>query len=239
MKTRSIILAVMAAASLLAVSCKKNNATYMQATATIKNLSNGSCILQIDDKTVALPRNMKANVFKKEVRVFAHLNDYGAIDGPDGSPYLWRDVEVIQIDSIRTKKPVDAAVSNAGIEIYNTWVNTIEDGYLTLAFEAQWGLGSKVHFLNLETTENPMVFKLKHDNNGDSIPAYVGSGMIAFDLHEYLPRTESDHSIIIEYRGYHEAKAIEFRYTNGRYTGPYSKQPNLEMAKGMKNLSIE
>lgn len=225
MKIKSIITIAMMAGCLVAVSCnKKPGAVMVQATVTAKTLSNDLFVLQVDDNTLAVPSNVLANPYKKEVRAITVYYDFGPAEGPDGSPYKWRDVQIAQMDSIRTKKPVapESAIQNAGIELYRSWTNTIEDGYLTLNFEAMFGVSDKVHFINLETTETPYVFVLKHDNNGDADPVRYGGGLIAFDMHGLLPKAEGS-EVVINYTGYgSKAKAIKFVVKDGSFDGPYS-----------------
>lgn len=221
MKFRTTLCLFLAAACLSVMSCNKDEGPrFSQATVTVKTADNGECYLQLDDKTALKPENMKTNPFKREVRAIMVYVNGDPIEVAN-SPYKWTSCSVAEIDSIRTKKPVapGTAKSNSGIEILRSWANTIEDGYLTLAFESEWGYGPATHYLNLETTEIANVFVLKHDNNGDIAPVRYATGLIAFDLHGLLPEGSD---ITIKYEGYKGSKAIIFRNKDGQYSTPES-----------------
>jgi len=204
------------------VACKKSSSDYpfYEAVVTVKTAADNSCYLQLND-TVALKvtnDEFKTNPYKKEVRAHAFYSDKGVINETAGG-YQWREVTLSAIDSILTKKPVASGpdYGNAGIEIYKSWVNSIEDGYLTLHFQAMWGTTGKVHRINLVKTSDPLVFELKHDNAGDTEVGY-SEGLIAFDLHDVpLPNT-SEFNITIKYQGYSAAKELKFHCKNGIYS---------------------
>jgi len=222
MKTRRILCLALAVACISAVSCKKET-PYTEATVTVKTADSGECILQLDDNTVLKPQNLSNNPFGREVRAFIIYKNGKTLKSSD-SDYEYRSCTLGSIDSIRTKAPVapGKAKSDAGIEILRNWANSIEDGYLTLAFEAMWGLGPRVHYLNLETTDDPLVFVLKHDCNEDTDPVRFGSGLIAFDLHSLPFPKSGNYDVTIKYQGYTKEKAIVFHCVDGVFSRPES-----------------
>lgn len=215
-------------AVVLAASCKKEEpAVIIQAVATIKDSGNGGqSFLQVDDSTAVVPTNITGNPFGKQVRVLTTYCDKGAIDPPAGNKTkFWRSGEVITIDSIRTKRPVQSAVGDAGIEIYRSWVNGIEDGYMTLFFEGLWGTSGNAHEINLEKhfVSDSLCYILKHNPNGDSGAVYRNQGMIAFDIHDMVKPIKPEFDVFVKYTGYNNLpKRIRFHCRNGVYSGPYS-----------------
>lgn len=226
MKAKSIIFAVLAAAALLATASCKKDAPVMQATVTVKTLApSNECVLQLDDQTILKPENISKSPFKKEVRAMIYYTDKGALEAPAGSTCQWRLANVVNMNDILTKDPAEpgSTYSTAGVEIYRSWVNTIEDGYLTLAFEAKWGSSDRPHYINLETTAEPYRFTLKHDCNGDDDPFLFVSSLVAFDLHGLLPDGQDEADVNIDYKGYLESKTITFHYKDGKFSGPFGK----------------
>lgn len=222
MKTRNFFFAAMAIA-LAALSCKKQD-PFMQASVTLKKGAENTVIMQVTDNEMIKPVN--ALIYPgHDVRAIVTYFDKGAIEAPVGSKYAWRAAQVTSCDTILTKKPVLTAISNTGTEIYRNWINTLEDGYLTLCFEGQWGYPGTTHIMNLTPyldIENPYSFMLCHDNNFDTEPKRYGFGLIAFDLHELLPENDGER-VYIHYEGYNgQEKCIYFVRQNGVYDGPYS-----------------
>ena len=96
--------------------------------------------MQLDDKTVLVPTNLKASPFgEKTVRALVNYEDETATNGS------YRNVKINWIDSIRTKNPVmtlgddDLKVyGNDPVEIMRDWVTVAEDGFLTLRLRTLW-----------------------------------------------------------------------------------------------------
>lgn len=235
MKVKSIIFAVLAATALLATASCKKDAPIMQATVTVKSFGpSEQCVLQVDDQTILKPENFAKNPYGKETRALINYIDKGVIETPAGSTCQWRLANVGYMDPILTKDPVEEAVGNDGVEIYRSWANTIEDGYVTLAFEARWGVAGRVHYINLEKTEEPYRFTLKHNNNGDYGPVRFVSSLVAFNLHGLLPDGAEEEDVYIDYAGYFESKTIYFHYKDGKFTGPFGEK-NYNLQSGTQD----
>lgn len=166
------------------------------AVVTVKPQESGNFIMQLDDKTVLQPTNMKSSPFgEKEVRALVNYTETVASDVEN-----IRNVSINWIDSIRTKNTVidlgeenDDKYGNDPIEIVNDWLTVAEDGYLTLRFRTLWGYGSVKHNINLLTNvnpENPYELELRHDANGD-FGGEMGDALIAFKLKD-LPASDNN-----------------------------------------------
>ncbi len=243
MKTSKIIAVALAVAAIAAVSCKKQQYPMYQAVVTVKTLEPSTdCVFQLDDKTILKPENISGKLYDREVRAMTVYYDKGEIQAPLGNKCQWHSVQVAAVDSIRTKAVVPSgALSNSGIEIVRTWMNTIEDGYLTLVFEAKWGNSDVPHLINLEKTDVPYVYTLKHDDNGDDLYTHYGQGVIAFDLHDQnLPTdTDKEFKFQIKYMGYNgKEKAVYFQYKDGAFTGPF-KEPGEELGEEAESNASE
>lgn len=126
-------------------SCNKdNNYDYSpsqpNATVTVKPLDgNKSFYLQLDDKTTLEPDNMATSPFgDKEVRAFINFTDLNQ----EGNGYT-RKVKINWMKEILTKNMVkdlgaenDSKYGNNTIELIDSWVTIVEDGYITLQFVA-------------------------------------------------------------------------------------------------------
>lgn len=221
----------LAVAAFLFAACQQNNDVTYQGIVTFKTLdSDQSCYIQLDPKTVLKPTNdnLKTNPFKKEVRAQVLFYDRGSISKPAGSPYEWKAAEIIAHDSILTKKPVPEGTKygKAKIEVLNSWMTCMEDGFLTLYFEGLWGNAGVAHTINLMETKDPLTFELKHNCYADSLAIYVNRGLIAFDLHDLPVPDSKEYDLVLKYSGYKKDKTIKFHYKDGVYSSPTSVDSN-------------
>jgi len=227
---RTTLLIFILAAALLASCKKQDQSVYYQATVTAKTSNTNVFYLQLNDTTALQATNYLTNPWGKQVRALIYYKDNGTIQAPVAdAAKAWRSCEITAKDSIRTKKPVTSAEGNAGIEIYRSWANTIEDGYLTLYFEGLWGTSGIVHEINLEKhfVADSLCYILKHNPKGDSGVVFRNSGLIAFDIHDMVKPDKSEFDVFIRYVGYNNiSKRIKFHYKNGFYSGPYSDTGN-------------
>lgn len=225
MKTiKKIIWGIGLIAGSLLTSCQKNDVDYgilyPTALVTVKpNDDNSRFTMQLDDKTVLRPINLKQSPFgTKEVRALVNYrpaNDNEKLLGVS-DPQVY----VHWMDSILTK----ASAANLGeeqniqkygndeVEIVNDWVTVVEDGYLTLRFRTYWG--SKTHTVNLVCdgdAENPYHVTFYHNANGD-FRGRVGDGMVAFRLSD-LPDTDGKTvDLTLEWNSFSGKKHTTFKY---------------------------
>jgi len=185
------------------------------AVVTVKPQTDGQFIMQLDNKTILQPTNMKTSPFgEKEVRALVNYTET-VVSEVEGV----RNVKVNWIDSIRTKKTVlnlgeenDAKYGNDPLEIVNDWLTVAEDGYLTLRFRTLWGYGNVRHSVNLLTNvnpENPYELELRHNANGDW-GGNMGDALIAFNLKD-LPVSDGNNiKIKLNWKSFSGDKSAEF-----------------------------
>jgi len=215
--------------SLSIISCayEEQKESVSMGTVTVKNAADGACHLQIEDNTVLIPTNtaLKSNPFGRQVRAFIQFTDKGVINYAGLPGITYRSADIHFIDSILTKEPVqttgndDEKFGTDPIEIYNSWMTSIEDGYITIHFAALWGHLGKVHYINLikGTTDDPLTFELRH-NAQDDIPDYRGDGIVAFNISNLLDPARSSYEITINYQGFSTTKSIHCTYVPGSST---------------------
>lgn len=232
------IAVVMLSAMTLFSSCNKNEDTnpvfwssYPNVLVTVKTATTGECYLQLDDKTTLLPVNMKSSPYKSDVRALAHVVEVDE----DGKPYS-KAVKVNWIDSLLTKPAVVSEgaldVQKYGfdpVEIRDNWITVVEDGYLTVSFDAYFGNKGVVHYINLVTgvdPDDPYVVELRHNAMGDVEWGYRRSSIAAFDISS-LPDTEGKTvKLTVKYRGFNNEKAIVFDYCSGKSVNADTKVPS-------------
>lgn len=183
------------------------------ALVTVRPLSDGDFVLQLDESTVLNPVNLEKSPFgDKEVRALVNYTETSARGAS-------RDVHINWIDSIRTKMPVpdlgdenDERYGNDPIEIVKDWVTIAEDGYLTLRIRTEWGSGHTKHYINLLSgvnPDNPYEFELRHDAN-DDMGGNPGDALIAFNLNN-LPREDGQEvTIKLNWQSFDGRKSAEF-----------------------------
>lgn len=185
------------------------------ALVTVRPMSDGSFIMQLDNTTELRPSNIKTSPYgDKEVRALVnYIEEKSDLYGGT------KTVHVNWIDSIRTKLPVpdmadlnDETYGDDPVEIVKDWVTIAEDGYLTLRIRTLWGGADKKHFINLLTGVNPddpYELELRHDADGD-VHGIMGDALIAFNLNG-LPRTDGrEVKIKLRWKSFSGDKSTEF-----------------------------
>lgn len=252
---KKVILVIIALGAMSFVSCKKAQRTSLtQAIVTISTSDDQKCTMLLDEKTVLMPENIVTNPFKKEVRALTVYEDKGEIRPltQDGKKY--RNVNVYSLDSILTKKPVpdlgkaenDLAYGKDPIDVYNSWMTVVENGYITLHFLARWGSFLTTHKINLVSgtdPNNPYKFELRHDYNGD-IDAEFGpfsAGIVAFDIKDILAKEQKEvYDITVSYIGEEMSHNIVFHYKKGEGSAhPSSNSDQPQFKSSLSSVSME
>ena len=210
------------------------------ALVTVKNASDNSCYLQLDERTTLLPVNMKSSPFGgKEVRA---LVNYSNVDEPSGA--YSQAVYVNWIDSLLTKPMApnlgeaenDEVYGDDPVEMVADWVTIAEDGYLTLRFRTMWGNPSQKHFVNLISTNNPedpYEVEFRHNAYGDTY-GQAGDGLVAFSLAS-LPDTEGKTvKLTLKWHSFTGEKSVQFDYCTRQSSLP--AQPGMTSVRSSLNM---
>lgn len=210
------------------------------ALVTVKNASDNSCYLQLDERTTLLPVNMKSSPFGgKEVRA---LVNYSNVDEPSG--VYSQAVHVNWIDSLLTKSMApnlgeaenDEVYGDDPVEMVADWVTIAEDGYLTLRFRTVWGNPSLKHFVNLISTNNPedpYEVEFRHNAYGDTY-GQAGDGLVAFSLAS-LPDTEGKTvKLTLKWHSFTGDKSVQFDYCTRQSSLP--AQPGMTSVRSSLNM---
>lgn len=240
-----VVLLMAAVASLGFQSClddddDKYAVLVPNALVTVKNASDNSCYLQLDERTTLLPVNMKSSPFGgKEVRA---LVNYSNVDEPSGA--YSQTVYVNWIDSLLTKPMApnlgeaenDEVYGDDPVEMVADWVTIAEDGYLTLRFRTMWGNPSQKHFVNLISTNNPedpYEVEFRHNAYGDTY-GQAGDGLVAFSLAS-LPDTEGKTvKLTLKWHSFTGEKSVQFDYCTRKSTLP--AQPGMTSVRSSLNM---
>ena len=206
----------------------------------VKNASDNSCYLQLDERTTLLPVNMKSSPFGgKEVRA---LVNYSNVDEPSG--VYSQAVHVNWIDSLLTKSMApnlgeaenDEVYGDDPVEMVADWVTIAEDGYLTLRFRTVWGNPSLKHFVNLISTNNPedpYEVEFRHNAYGDTY-GQAGDGLVAFSLAS-LPDTEGKTvKLTLKWHSFTGDKSVQFDYCTRQSSLP--AQPGMTSVRSSLNM---
>lgn len=213
-------------------------AYFYNALVTVKHTDNGQLYLQLDDNTTLQPENLTQSPFgDKQVR--ALVNYVECDKKPDAQ--FDKLVKIHRMDEVLTKALAESAgekadndkeYGTAPIEIINSWVTIVEDGYLTLAFCGYWGDVFKVHRINLVSgvdSADPYLLELRHDACDDNIifNSIRMNGIAAFDLSS-LPDTKGEKvQLKIRYISFTGEKTVNFDYCTGASTLSNSAAPEI------------
>ena len=231
MKTNLFRWLAIAAAALGLAACSLDKDGYdpsilvPSAVVTVKpDATNDSFCMQLDDRTVLQPVNMKKSPFgTREVRALVNYREPTPSESQNGHTNKdFKEVYVNWLDSILTKKTVPSlgeeqdkkTYGNDGVEIFGDWCTVVEDGYLTLHFQTYWRPGHILHLVNLVTGTDPadpykVVFR--HNANGDNY-GQADDAIVAFDLRD-LPDTQgATVDLTLEWLSFSGVKSAKFKY---------------------------
>jgi len=224
------ILIIFAFATLFLSSCNKGDgSTYVQAIVTVCGEQGERCTLNLDDNTVLVPDNMERNPYAAECRALTQYKDFGSYDTLGIMGKQFRKVKIITIDSVLTKALApdlgeiqnDLVYGTDPIDLFNSWLTVVEDGYVTLHFTGRWGYPGTIHSINLvkdTDVADPYHFQLRHNYNGDNLSPYrFINGVVAFNINEVLAKeSKGTYDITISYKGHGDTKkSVTFHYTPG------------------------
>lgn len=193
------------------------NKMYPNALVTVKQSSDKTVFLQLDDKTTLLPVNVKYSPFgNKEVRALVNYKEVN-----ESNKEYTKAVYINWIDSIRTKNMApnlasknDSIYGTDPVEIIRDWVTIAEDGYLTLRFRAVWGNQKKIHYVNLlvsDNPDNPYEVEFRHNASGD-VQGKMMDALVAFKL-DRLPDTKGKTvKLKLKWESFNGEKYVEFDY---------------------------
>ncbi len=214
--------AILAVSSLSSCSNRNNEyRAYREAIVTVKPLENGSYYMQLTDNETLCPEGYLKSPFKdKEVRAYTIYSNTNLTD-----PDYGKVVTVERLDSIRTKDPVlyngeteeelVELYGNDPVEIMNSWMTGVEDGYLTINFFTHWSWSGHVqHTVNLVTGMNPddpYEVRFMHDANND-LSQREGYSTVAFRLGS-LPDTNGETvKLTLKWKAFGKEKSASFDY---------------------------
>ena len=226
---RKILLAVaLPAVALTAQSCLNDDDSYYDSLAlmqpnaivTVKPLDGGGFYMQLDDNTTLKPANMDKSPYKTETRAFVN---YVASDSDSGD--YDQAVNINWIDSVLTKPMVkvpedvtdlDAEYGSDPVEILNSWVTVVEDGYFTINFMTYTNGGSTKHRVNLIQPDptKPYELEFRHDADGDTA-GMRAQGVAAFKLSALNLVQGEKITITLKWKSYSGEKSHDFEYTPG------------------------
>lgn len=198
---------------------------FPNALVTVKQASDKTVYLQLDDKTTLYPVNMKSSPFgDKEVRALTNF----ALINKESKPYD-KAVHINWIDSILTKPALPTTGTEStdkekygsdAIEIVKDWVTLAEDGYLTLRFRTVWGNTHTTHYINLLTgvnPDNPYEVELRHDAHGDT-HGIIGDALVAFNLKDLPDTNGKTVKLKLKWQSFNGAKQAEFDFCSRKTT---------------------
>lgn len=196
------------------------------AIVTVKPLDDGGFYMQIDEQTTAYPVNMDKSPYKEKTRAFANLT---RVSFPsDGSPEAdiydvaaevnwFRDMlnkDMVQVPASVTD--LDAEYGNDPVDIMDSWMTSVEDGYFTIHFETySRGIGT-THVINLiqPDPDKPYELEFRHDAKGDTYGTRVWS-IAAFDLSAFGFKEGEEVTFTLKWNSCSGTRTHQFKYVPG------------------------
>ncbi len=192
------------------------------ATVTIKPLGEDAFYMQLDDTTTLYATNITQPPYgNKEVRAFVNYQEVDKVNDA-----YTKSVHLNYVDSFLTKNSIKyideenaQRFGNDPIEIVPSWVNVVEDGYLTLCFNTLWGNDKIPHFVNLLTNvnpEDPYEVEFRHNAYGDTLGT-PSDAVVAFKLNDLPLEKNENITITLKYKSFSGEKTVKFLNINSNY----------------------
>lgn len=193
-------LAILVAASALFFSCSKEmeapwyssdesgspaEATgAFNAIVTVKKTPTDTVFFQLNDATTIYPYDYQDNYTRME-RIICFMHSRKEAKG-SFQYTCWVDwAEPLEEGTVSS-----SAKGEDPIDVLDDWMTSVEDGYLTIHYDAMWGSSATIHNFSVVTGSNPAnpyELLLKHNANGDAMDQR-GDGLVYFDINS-LPDT--------------------------------------------------
>lgn len=174
-----------------------------RAIVTVKQDESGTIYFQLDDNTVLFPYNynMPYNGMERIICGLAVAN------GANECHVQWMDF-LEKGDISYTQDAIDD-----GLDIIDDWMTSVEDGFLTIHYNAWWGNGTNPHLLLVKPSANTYELTIVHQMNGDE-PLEKADALVYFDINDILPDTEGTYKdLTIKWKSIEgAAKSKTFRF---------------------------
>ena len=174
-----------------------------RAIVTVKQDASGTIYFQLDDNTVLFPYNYNMP-FNGMERIICGL---AVANGANECHVQWMDF-LEKGDISYTQDAIDD-----GLDIIDDWMTSVEDGFLTIHYNAWWGNGTNPHLLLVKPSANTYELTIVHQMNGDE-PLEKADALVYFDINDILPNTEGTYKdLTIKWKSIEgAAKSKTFRF---------------------------
>lgn len=150
------------------------------AIVTVKQDQEGKVYFQLDDSHVLYPRRYP-ETFNGIRRIICGIETYA---NTNECAVLWMDY--LEEGTVASEAN---GVQDDGLDLISDWMTSVEDGFLTVHYDAFWGSGNVAHKLIVTPGTDPYSINLIHSANGDEA-LEKGDALIYFDINSLLPDTE-------------------------------------------------
>lgn len=174
-----------------------------RAIVTVKQDESGTIYFQLDDNTVLFPYNYNMP-FNGMERIICGL---AVANCANECHVQWMDF-LEKGDISYTQDAIDD-----GLDIIDDWMTSVEDGFLTIHYNAWWGNGTNPHLLLVKPSANTYELTILHQMNGDE-PLEKADALVYFDINDILPDTEGTYKdLTIKWKSIEgAAKSKTFRF---------------------------
>jgi hypothetical protein len=172
-----------------------NESVYggFQAIVTVKKSVLDTVYFQLNDSTTVYPRNYQDSYTHME-RVFCHATVYTESTGSFNYTCDVDWAEPLDQGSVLPgAEPQWDSVQDV-LDIYDDWMTSVEDGYLTVHYNTFWGRSGIQHSFRLlmgTDPANPYSLVLLQDSHGDA-GEDEADGIVCFDINS-LPDTGGEY----------------------------------------------
>ena len=134
------------------------------AIATLLKSTDGVVYLKVNEDLQIVTEKLDPlwEQVKAPTRVYCQFH---LLEKQPPTPYYWAEIEWYEFVAMWDSTVVLDG-GDAGLDIIDDWMTSLEDGFLTIHYSAWWGRGNIRHLVFIEY-EKPNTFRLVNNDNGD------------------------------------------------------------------------
>ena len=135
------------------------------AIATLLKAADGVVYLKVNEDLQIVTEKLDPlwEQVKAPTRVYCQFH---LLEKQPPTPYYWAEIEWYEFVAMWDSTVVLDG-GDAGLDIIDDWMTSLEDGFLTIHYSTWWGRGNIKHSIFLTTDTDPRSFGLIHEDYGD------------------------------------------------------------------------
>ena len=167
------------------------------AIATLLKAADGVVYLKVNEDLQIVAENNGLDPLWEKIKAPTRVYCQFHLLERQPAQYYWAEIEWYEFVAMWDSTVVLDG-GDAGLDIIDDWMTSLEDGFLTIHYSAWWGRGNSRHLIFLEY-EKQNIYRLIHDENGDE-KLEKNDALYCLDINFISDHIDKDNIIIIKWK---------------------------------------